>query len=128
MNLELINRIIKTSIILSFVLFPFLTVYINTAFAVAYILGCLWACLNLFSIKFLIVQIITPNPRSKLYIVLFILLKFPLIYFLGYLLVVWSYTPIYGLVLGFSSLLVVTVLKAVSRSIIQNKKIQVKAL
>ncbi|MCD6161131.1 MAG: hypothetical protein J7K40_01810 [candidate division Zixibacteria bacterium] len=128
MNLELINRIIKTSVILSAFLFPFLSVYVSTAFAVAYFLGCLWACLNLFSIKFLIVQIITPNPRSKLFIVLFILLKFPLIYFLGYLLVVWSYTPIYGLLIGFSSLLAVTVLKAVSRSMLQSKKIQVKAL
>ena len=129
MNLEFVNRIIKTSLILTGIVFPFLAIYLKVSFAVAYLLGCLWACLNLIAIKFLITQIITPNPKNKVFIILFMFIKFPVIYFLGYLLVVWSYPPIYGLLWGFSSILIVTLLKVVSRAILQkNTDIQVKAL
>lgn len=129
MNLDFINRIIKTSLILAAVLFPFLAVYISMAFAIAYVLGCAWACLNLFAIKFLIVQLITPEPKNNVLLAIFILVKFPVIYFLGYLLVAWSYPPIYGLVWGFSSILAVSVLKVISRHLLElNSKPQVKVL
>lgn len=129
MNLEFVNRIIKTSLILAGIMFPFLAIYLRVSFAAAYLLGCLWACLNLIAIKFLITQIITPNPKNKVFIILFMFVKFPVIYFLGYLLVVWSYPPIYGLLWGFSSILIVTLLKVVSRAILQkSSNIQVKAL
>ena len=129
MNLEFVNRIIKTSLILTGIVFPFLAIYLKVSFAVAYLLGCLWTCLNLIAIKFLITQIITPNPKNKVFIILFMFIKFPVIYFLGYLLVVWSYPPIYGLLWGFSSILIVTLLKVVSRAILQkDSNIQVKAL
>jgi hypothetical protein len=129
MNLDFINRIIKTSLILAAVLFPFLAVYVSMPFSIAYILGCAWACLNLFAIKFLIVQLITPEPKNTVLLAIFILVKFPVIYFLGYLLVAWSYLPIYGLVWGFSSILAVSVLKVISRHLLQlNSKPQVKVL
>jgi len=129
MNLDFINRIIKTSLILAAIAFPFLAIYLRISFAVAYISGCIWACLNLLAIRFLIAQIVTPNPKNKVLIVLFIFVKFPLIYFLGYLLIVWSYPPIYGLLWGFSSILIVTILKVVSRAILQkDSEPQVKVL
>ena len=129
MNLDFINRIVKTSLILAFIVFPFLAVYVRLSFGAAYILGCAWGCLNLLAIKFLITQIITPKEKNIVFIALFILLKFPIIYGLGYLLVIWSYPPIYGLVWGFSSILIVTLLKVISRSILQlNTKPRVKTL
>lgn len=129
MNLDFINRIIKTSLILAAIAFPFLAIYLRISFAIAYISGCIWACLNLLAIRFLIAQIVTPNPKNKVLIILFIFVKFPLIYFLGYLLIVWNYPPIYGLLWGFSSILIVTILKVVSRAILQkDSKPQVKAL
>lgn len=129
MSLDFINRIIRTSLVLAAVLFPFLAVYISIAFAIAYILSCIWACLNLFAIKFLIVRLITPEPKNKVLLAIFLLIKFPIIYFLGYLLVAWSYLPIYGLVWGFSSILAVSVLKVLSRQLLQlDSKPQVKML
>lgn len=129
MSLDFINRIVKTSMILALIAFPFLAVYIRLSFSVAYVLGCIWACLNLLAIKFLITQVISPSEKNKVLIILFMLFKFPVIYGLGYLLVIWSYTPIYGLVWGFSSILIVTLLKVISRSILQlDTKPQVKVL
>ncbi|RKX19047.1 MAG: hypothetical protein DRP26_04130 [Candidatus Zixiibacteriota bacterium] len=128
MNLDFINRIIKTSLILALIVFPFLAVYVRVAFAVAYLLGCIWACLNLLAIRFVVILLINPHPKNKTLIALFIFLKFPLIYFLGYLLVIWSFTPIYGLLWGFSSLFLVTTLKVVSQSIFHiNVKPRIKA-
>jgi hypothetical protein len=130
MNLDFINRVVKTSLILAAIAFPFLAVYVRLPFAVAFVLGCLWGCLNLIAIKFLVTQLITPGPKNTILILAFIFLKFPIIYFLGYLLVIWQYTPILGLVWGFSSILIVTVLKVLSRHILQldTQKSQVKTL
>lgn len=128
MNLDFINRIIKTSLILALIVFPFLAVYVRVAFAVAYLLGCVWGCLNLFAIRFVVIFLINPHPKNKTLIALLLFLKFPLIYFLGYLLVIWSFTPILGLLWGFSSLFIVTILKVISRSILQlDTKPRVKA-
>jgi hypothetical protein len=128
MNPDFINRVIKTSLILAIIVFPFLAVYVRVSFAVAYLLGCIWACLNFLGIKFLVLQLISPEPTKKAIIALLIFLKFPLIYFLGYLLVIWDFTPIYGLAWGFTSIFAVTVLKVISRSILQlDTKSRVKA-
>ena len=130
MNLDFINRVLKTSLITAAIAFPFLAVYIRLPFAIAFVLGCLWGCLNLLAIKFLVVQLITPDSKNIILILAFIFLKFPIIYFLGYLLVIWQYTPISGLVWGFSSILIVTVLKVLSRQILglDAKKSQMKAI
>lgn len=130
MNLDFINRVLKTSLITAAIAFPFLAVYIRLPFAIAFVLGCLWGCLNLVAIKFLVVQLITPVPKNIILILACIFLKFPIIYFLGYLLVIWQYTPVSGLVWGFSSILIVTVLKVLSRQILglDAKKSRVKAI
>ncbi len=130
MSLDFVNRIIKTSLILAGIAFPFLAVYIGIPFGVAFALGASWGCLNLFAIKMLVTQAIKPGDKSVLLILSFIFVKFPIIYVLGYLLVKWSYPPIYGLVWGFSSIMIVTVLKVLSRHLLKldTNKTQVKAL
>lgn len=129
MSLDFVDRIIKTSLVLAVILFPFLALYLHVAFGVAFVLGCIWGCLNLFAIRILVTQIITPKDKNILLIMALIFLKFPLIYFLGYLLVIWSYPPIFGLLWGFSSILIVTLLKTLSRHIMQlNAKPRVKIL
>ena len=50
MSLDFVDRIIKTSLVLAVILFPFLALYLHVAFGVAFVLGCIWGCLNLFAI------------------------------------------------------------------------------
>jgi len=130
MNLDFVNRVLKTSLILAAIAFPFLAVYIGMPFGVAYVLGALWGCLNLFAIKMLVTQAIKPGDKSVVLILSFIFVKFPIIYLLGYLLVKWAYPPIYGLVWGFSSIMIVTVLKVLSRHLMKldTNNTQVKTL
>jgi len=119
MNPEFINRILKTSLILAIIVFPFCAVYISMNFALAFVFGSLWGCLNLLAIKLLIVQALNPDKKNIPLILAFIFVKFPIIYFLGYLLVTWKYLPLFGLFWGFTSILIVTVLKVLSRHILQ---------
>jgi nitrate reductase NapE component len=130
MSLDFINRIIKTSLIMAIILFPFLAVYAKTSFGVAFMLGSLWGCLNLLAIKLLVIQAIKPGKKNIVLLLFFIFVKFPIIYLLGYLLVIWSYPPLFGLVWGFSSIMIVTVLKVLSRQLLQldANKPRVKAL
>jgi hypothetical protein len=119
MNLEFIDRIIKTSLLVIIIAFPFAAVYVRLSFAISIILGCLWGCADLFLIKLLITSFLGGRKRGILSIILILTAKFPFLYFLGYLLVKWNYLSIYGLLWGFSAIFLVTVLKVVSRSILK---------
>jgi hypothetical protein len=119
MSLDFINRIIKTSLIFVLIVFPFAAVYVGLAFGVSIVLGCLWACTNLFLIRYLVTGLLGEGPKKKYLILATIFIKFPLLYFLGYLMVKWSYLSVYGLLWGFSAIFVVTVLKVISRSLLK---------
>jgi hypothetical protein len=122
MNLEFIDRVIKTSLILIAIVFPFAALYVKLSFAVAMLFGCLWGCANLFLIRILVTKTLGVRFKSKLWIIAIVFIKFPLLYFCGYLLLKWAYlgpNGPYGLLLGFTAIFVVTVLKVVSRSILK---------
>ena len=119
MNLDFINRVIKTSLVLALLTFPFAAVYVSLSFGISIAFGCIWACANLFLIKFLITGILGDGPKRKYLIAAIVFIKFPLLYFLGFLLVKWSYLSVYGLLWGFSLILIVTVLKVVSRIVLK---------
>jgi hypothetical protein len=122
MNLEFIDRVIKTSLILIAIIFPFAALYVSLPFAVAVLFGCLWGCANLFLIRILVTKSLGVRIKSKFWIIAIVFVKFPLLYFFGFLLLKWNYLgpkgP-YGLLLGFTAIFIVTVLKVVSRSILK---------
>ena len=128
MNPEFIDRIIKSSLILAVIAFPFAAVYIRFAFALSLFLGCLWACTNLFLIKLLIISILGKIFRIRLFLILIIFVKFPLLYFLGYLMVKSTYFSVYGILWGFSAIFLVTVLKVASRAILKTDSKPAKVL
>jgi hypothetical protein len=105
--------------ILAIIVFPFASIYVRFAFGLAVLLGCGWACANLFLIKFLVTSLLGEGPKKKYLIIAIIFIKFPLLYFLGYLMIKWSYLSVYGLLCGFSVIFLVTLLKVISRSILK---------
>ena len=128
MNLDFIDRVIKTSLILIAVVFPFAAFYLGMAFGVSIVLGCFWGCANLFLIRLLVTKTIGVVINSKVWLIIIIFVKFRLLYFLGYLLIKWKYLSPYGLLCGFSAIFVVTVLKVASRSILKVDSKPVKVL
>lgn len=115
MDIRFIDRIIKTTLVLAAILFPFFALYIKMSFALSVLFGAVWGSLNLWAIKMIVLSLM-PGPKRNLLLGLIILfLKLPVLYFVGYLLVTWSYLSVGGLLWGFSGILVVALLKVLGR-------------
>ena len=115
MDLRFIDRVIKSTLILAAILFPFFAIYISMNFALAVILGASWGCLNLLAIRFIVVSLLTPHRKNLSLGLIVLFVKLPVLYGIGYLLITWNYLPIGGLLWGFSGILIVMVLKVLGR-------------
>ncbi|OGC91278.1 MAG: hypothetical protein A2W25_00280 [candidate division Zixibacteria bacterium RBG_16_53_22] len=116
MDLKFIDRVIKTTLVLAAALFPFFAIYIKMNFALSVLFGAVWGALNLLGIKIIIISLLVPEKPNWVVGLIILFLKLPVLYFLGYLLATWSYMSIGGLLWGFSGILIVSVLKVLSRT------------
>lgn len=117
MGIEFIYRIIRTSLIVAVLSFLFISVYYSFPFGLGLFLGTAWGCLNLFFITQLITEAISLKKPNKGRIILILLVKFPLLYFAGYMLLWLKYFPVESLVIGFTLIFAVIFLKALGRLI-----------
>jgi hypothetical protein len=116
MGIEFIHRVIKTSLVLAVLGFLFVTVYYNFRFGGGILAGAIWGCLNLLFLTNLITQVFSPGKEvRKGKIVLIAVVKFPLLYAAGYLLLWVKYFPAESLLVGFTLLFLVMFLKAMGR-------------
>jgi hypothetical protein len=116
MGPEFINRVIKTSLVVSALGFLFVTVYYNFKFGAGILMGTLWGCANLYFLTNLITEIFSPGKEvRKGKIILIALVKFPLLYLIGYALLIIKFFPPISLVSGFTLIFLVMFLKALGR-------------
>ncbi len=115
MDLRFVDRVIKSTLILAAFLFPFFALYIGMNFALAVLLGALWGCLNLLAIRIIVVSLLTPRQKSLTLGLIILFVKLPVLYGIGYLLIIWNYLSTGGLLWGFSGILIVMVLKVLGR-------------
>jgi hypothetical protein len=119
MGVEFIHRVIKTSLVLAALGFLFVTVYYDFKFAGGILAGAIWGCLNLLFLTRLITEIFSPGEEiRKGKVILIAVVKFPLLYAAGFLLLKMAYFPPVSLVIGFSLLFLVMFLKAMGRWIL----------
>ena len=118
MGIEFIYRTIRTSLIVSALSFFFVGVYYNLPFGLGLFLGTGWGCLNLFFITQLITEAFGLKIPHKRKIYLILLVKFPLLYFAGYILLWLKYFPVESLLIGFTLIFAVIFLKALGRAIL----------
>lgn len=118
MDLKFVDRVIKTTLLFSAFLFPFLAVYYRLNFALSVLFGAAWGSLNLLGIKIIITSLISPEKPDLKVGLSILFLKFPVLYILGYLMLSWKYLSPGGLLFGFSIILIVAVLKVISRSLL----------
>ncbi|HEX7401168.1 MAG TPA: ATP synthase subunit I [candidate division Zixibacteria bacterium] len=123
MGIEFIHRVIKTSLVLAVLILLFVTVYYDFKFAAGILAGCVWGCLNLYFMTQLITEIFAPGKEvKKRKVVLISVVKFPLLYAAGYLLLKTSYFPPLSLICGFTLIFLVIFLKALGRWILSMNK------
>lgn len=119
MGVEFIYRVIKTSLVLAVLGFLFVTVYYNFRFGGGILTGAVWGCLNLLFLTNLITEVFSPGKEIKKgKIILIAVVKFPLLYAAGYVLLWIKYFPAESLLIGFTLLFVVMFLKAMGRWIL----------
>jgi hypothetical protein len=115
MGIEFIYRIIRTSLIVAVLSFLFISVYYSFPFGLGLFLGTVWGCLNLFFITQLIIEAVSLKKPNKGKVILILLVKFPLLYFAGYILLWLRYFSAESLIIGFTLIFAVTFLKALGR-------------
>jgi len=131
MGPEFINRVIKTSLVVSALGFLFVTVYYNFKFGAGILVGTIWGCANLYFLTNLITEIFSPGKEvRKGKVLLIALVKFPLLYLIGYVLLMVKFFPPISLVSGFTLIFLVMFLKALGRWVLSletSKKSEVKS-
>lgn len=119
MDLSFITRSLKMTAGLAVLGFLFATVYGGWSWGLGFVLGAFWGVANLYLIKTLIGRVITLDNRDWLSVGVFLLVKFPLLYVLGYLIISRDWYTVWAPVAGFSLSIVVIVLKAGGRAIMK---------
>ncbi|MGB8656394.1 MAG: hypothetical protein WCE90_01250 [Candidatus Zixiibacteriota bacterium] len=123
MGVEFIHRVIKTSLVVAVLCFLFVAVYYRFGFAAGIVAGTLWGCLNLWFLTQLVTEVFSPGREvRKRRVVLIAVVKFPLLYVAGYILLKMRFFPAISLVAGFTLMFLVMFLKALGRWVLSLDK------
>ena len=118
MGFEFLHRVRKTSIITALLLFPVMTLYLGVSTGVSWLAGCAWSLANLFFIRLLITTTCSDAERKRLRLAVILLVKVPVLYVIGFLMLrSGSLSPI-ALLVGFMWPLFVITMKAAGRLIL----------
>jgi len=115
MDLDFLKRIGRATAVVGALAFLFLAVYYDVSFALGILVGSLWGVANFGALAAVLTATIRPGGVNRRRALLLALVKFPVLYGVGYLILraEW-FTPV-SLVAGFSLLFLVTLLKALGR-------------
>ena len=112
LGFEFLSRVGRTSALIAPLVALFLAAYISPASGSGFLLGTLWCMLNLLAIISLVKTLFGAENPSKSRVACVALLKFPVLYSAGFLLLRAEVFPLASLVSGFSLILSVILLKA----------------
>lgn len=107
MEIKFIQNTIKSTFFLAVFCSLFINFYFSFFDALSFLVGSVWACANLVLIKSLVENLLVSSSRRLLKILGFLAIKFPLLYFIGYLLLSNEYLLPINILLGFSLIFIV---------------------
>ncbi len=117
-NFDFIQRTLRTTGVLLLILFVVVLYYFGFYHALALLSSGIWSMVNLMFLSALVRTVLHPGKINKTAAIGMAFIKFPLLYTAGYFLVTVDVFRAIPLVVGFSMVLVVMVLKAVTRAIL----------
>jgi hypothetical protein len=116
-GLEFIDRTLRTTGVVLLIFLPFGVYYLGVWPALAVFSGGVWGMVNLIFISALVRAAIHPGKIDKRKVIGIAIFKFPLLYLSGYALAkVPQFDPLF-LLCGFSSLLLIIILKGIGGSL-----------
>ncbi|MDA0838151.1 MAG: ATP synthase subunit I [Planctomycetota bacterium] len=108
---DFISKILNISLIFAGVGFLFVTSAFGVDVGLGYLLGVVWSALNLWGMTKLVSTVFSEHKNSKT-VALALMLKFPVIYGGGFLMLYFGKLDVIGVLVGFSIPLVIAVLKS----------------
>ena len=115
-QIDLLRRLQKTSLIVGVILsIPFAT-YWGIGAGSAWVTGIAWSLINIKFITTIIENVLTLGERDTRKIVLAMVLKFPVLYVVGYILLRNDFFPVIWLVAGFTWPFFVLFMKGAGRA------------
>jgi hypothetical protein len=114
-----ISRTLKTTGLLALLALIFGSFYFGFNPALSFFTGAIWGMVNLFFLSLLVRSTLKPDGADKSAALIILLVKFPILYFSGYLMMTTSFFNPLLLVAGFTLNLMVMVLKAAGRALLK---------
>lgn len=111
MGLEFIHGIIKYTLFVAVACLLAGIAFNQPAFGAGMSVGAIWGALNFFVTKHFLKNIITLGSIDYIRVYVISLIKFPLLYLVGYSLMTVKYFSLLSLIFGFSLIFVVIFLK-----------------
>ena len=117
MEKEFINKSLKVSTIVAIIFAPFLFVYFGASVALGFMAGAAWNIVNVFLLHWVLTTTLSPaaanneNKNKKMWGAIAGILKFPVLYGAGYIIIKYTNLSLYGILVGFSLLLIVFILR-----------------
>lgn len=115
MNLDILRRVRKTSIVIGVPMAVIITTYWGYGVGGGWIAGIAWSLVNLYFIGSLVQKALTTGDRNVAAIVAAVFIKFPVLYAAGFVLLWNGYLSVAGLVAGFTWPFFVLVMKGAGR-------------
>jgi hypothetical protein len=115
MDISFIWRTLKTSGILALIILAFGLYYFETYRILSIFFGMMWGIINLYFLMLLIRVTVRPEGPDKQAAALLMLVKLPLLYLSGYFLITIPRFELTYLVIGFSIIFAVIILKIAGR-------------
>jgi hypothetical protein len=119
MGLEFLKRVQSATAVVGAVAFVFVSVYFDPGWGLGLLVGCGWGIANLWALTRVLTAVLTPDGVQKNRALIFAAIKFPVLYFLGFLALYSEWFPPISLVAGFSLLFLVVLLKAGGRALMR---------
>lgn len=118
MDISFINRTFRTTSVLTLIFLLFGFAYLDTYKVISVLSGVIWGMLNLLFLTLLIGVTVRPEGPDRRAALILAFFKLPIIYLAGYFLISNSYFDIIYLVIGFSILFFVIVMKVLGRLVL----------
>jgi O-antigen/teichoic acid export membrane protein len=118
-EIDFIRRTLRTTGLLALLALVFGSLYFGFSPALSIFTGIIWGMVNLYFLSMLIRSTLRPEGADKMTALILLIIKFPLLYLSGYLMMVSNYFNPLLLVIGFTVNLLVIVLKAAGRALLK---------
>jgi len=116
MGLEFLKRVQSATAVVGALTFVLVSVYYDMSWGLGVLVGCGWGIANFWALTQVLTAMLTMDGVQRKRALIFAAIKFPVLYFLGYLALHSEWFPPISLLAGFSLLFLVILLKAAGRT------------